>query len=133
LRREEVQALHHLAQRYGHCNRANAFRYALACQVQRDTMVSGSKVPGILLYARVLEACVEDMSLKATTCRWQNDHASLPTLANKGMLRWALRMTEQDIHNLERVRQHWDLQHLADAGRFAVRVQAEMDGFTFGG
>lgn len=116
-------ALEYLARRH-QFNRAQAVRHCLRQQVLRDQAAAsrsaapGVPVPGREVYDRIRESAC-DYYLKGQ--RYGRGENALTV--------WGLWVGDDAAEQIKTIQGRWGFQRQADAVRFALRVQAELDGF----
>jgi len=114
---------------HGHGADAEAIRFAVREQAVRSALpVTPILTP---LYAAAISSCVE---MKG---RWVRANVSPSTQAaalaanagRKKLRRWSFRTDETDLERMDIIKERHGLSKRAEAVRFAIHVQAALDGY----
>lgn len=119
----------HIRSVHGHGADAEAIRYAVREQATRV----GLPVTPILapIYADALASCVEMRGrwARANVSQATQEAASAANASRAKLTRWSFRLADIDLQRMDIIKRHHGLKKRAEAVRFAIRVQAALDGF----
>lgn len=114
---------------HGHGANAEAVRYAVREQAARAVL----PVTPILepLYKAALASCVEMKGrwLRANVSPSTQEAALTANSSRKRLRRWSFRLDEVDLGRMDAICKRHSLKKRAEAVRFAIYVQAALDGY----
>ena len=119
----------HIRRIHGHGADAEAIRYAVREQAARASLpVTPILAP---LYVEALASCVEMKGrwLRANVSPSTQAAASTANATRKKLRRWSFRLDEVDLQRMDAICERHSLKKRAEAVRFAIHVQAALDGF----
>lgn len=113
--KKDRAAMEYLQSKYLFGSLVNSLRFALRGQCERDESEKHTKKDQSL--QEVIKETVINMLSKA--------HSK----AAPAMKMWSCWVSEEEIAQMDTIGKHWSLDKRAEAARFALRVQAQLEGF----
>lgn len=116
---DDFAAMEYLKQAYMFGSLTNSLRFSLREQVMRDIAHGAGDNGNQKIYSAVRESTTGLLQRVKTYGR---DDVRLK--------QWCCWFSKHDFANLNAIKVHWQFNHFAEALRFALRVQASLEGFV---